>query len=265
MFYGIIKLIRNKKGVYTIEAAVCLPLVILAVITLGYFIEADSAWENCMNAAYRECSYAQASGLDLSKLALGMKLRREAADCGQDVDLRVIHQLYSYSDGEHTDLNSFRMKADVDLSLPLRFGRAFSYEGTVKYRDFTGLRYSREALGAEGLEQDADSTEVWIFPQSGTKYHLEGCTYVKATVHSCILTSALKKQYSACAMCRSGSLPAGSVVFCFNGEDTCYHRGNCRSIKRHTAVIDRSEAEQKGYTPCSKCGGGKELLNVGEQ
>lgn len=246
---------KNKKGVYTIEAAICLPLVMLAVITLGYFIEADAAWENSMNAAFRECSYAQCSGLDLSKAAMGVKLRRDAAGFGQDVRLNLSGRRYSYSDGRHTDLNSFRLRAEVDLALPLHFGRTFAYEDLIKYRDFVGLKHSRTPLGAEGLEQSEESTEVWIFPQSGTRYHDKNCTYVKATVHSCILTSTLRRQYEPCGMCGSGSLPSGSVVFCFYGDDTCYHRGNCRSIRRHTIVVDRGEAEEKGYTPCSKCGG----------
>ena len=245
----------NKKGSYTIEAAICLPIVMLAVLTLGYFLEADSAWENCMDAALRECSYAQSSGLALSRASIGVKLKRDASGFGQDVHLRIAGGLGSFADDRHTDLNAFRLKADVDLPLPLGFGRVFRYEGTIKYRDFTGLQYSRPALGAEGLEQDTDSKAVWIFPQSGTKYHEESCTYVKANVHSCILTSTLRRQYSACGMCGSGSLPSGSIVFCFNGDDTCYHRGSCRSIRRHTIVIDRGEAEEKGYTPCSKCGG----------
>ena len=246
---------KNKKGVYTIEAAICLPLVMLAVITLGYFIEADAAWENSMNAAFRECSYAQCSGLDLSKAAMGVKLRRDAAGFGQDVRLNLSGRRYSYSDGRHTDLNSFRLRAEVDLALPLHFGRTFAYEDLIKYRDFVGLKHSRTPLGAEGLEQSEESTEVWIFPQRGTRYHDKNCTYVKATVHSCILTSTLRRQYEPCGMCGSGSLPSGSVVFCFYGDDTCYHRGNCRSIRRHTIVVDRGEAEEKGYTPCSKCGG----------
>lgn len=245
----------NKKGVYTIEAAICLPLVMLAVITLGYFLEADSAWENCVHAAYKECAYAQGSGLDLSKAALSLRLRREAADTGQDVDLRVTDQRFSYSDERLTDLNSFRMRAEVNLPLPLGFGRSFDYEDQILYRDFTGLRYSRDALGAEGLEQSGNADEVWIFPQSGTKYHRESCTYVKATVHSCILNDSLRKRYAACGMCGSGNMPSGSIVFCFDGEDTCYHRGSCRSINRHTIAVDKTEAEEKGYAPCSKCGG----------
>ena len=248
-------MLRIKRGAYTVEAAICLPLVMLAVLTLGYFIEADSAWENSMNAAFTECSYAQSSGLDLSKAALGVRLRRDAADFGQDVGLSISGRRFSYSDGRHTNLNSFRLRAEVDLALPLRFGRLFEYEALVKYRDFVGLQYERPSLGAAGLEQEEDSTEVWIFPQSGTKYHDKNCTYVRATVHSCILTNALRRQYDPCGMCGSGSLPSGSVVFCFYGDDTCYHRGSCRSIQRHTVVVDKGEAEKKGYTPCSKCGG----------
>ena len=117
------------------------------------------------------------------------------------VEMDMTNRMYSYSDGNHTDLNSFRLRADVDLALPLSFGRTFDYDALIKYRDFTGLKYNRPSLGAEGLEQTKDSSEVWIFPQSGTKYHQESCTYVKATVHSCILTNTLKHQYSACGMC----------------------------------------------------------------
>ena len=96
---------------------------------------------------------------------------------------------------------------------------------------------------------------VWIFPQSGEKYHSKNCTYVKATVHSRILNASVRTRYAACSTCRSGDLPAGSIVWCFDGDDTAYHRGTCRTIDRHTAVIDRTEAIDKGYTPCSKCGG----------
>jgi len=245
----------DKKGVYTIEAAICLPLVLLAVITLGYFLEADSAWENCMDAAFRECSYAQCSGTALSKVSLSGKLRREAAACGQDVTISLSRRLYGYSDSRHSDLNSFSLGAAVNLPLPLGFGRAFEYKDRIKYRDFTGLQYSRPVLGAEGLSCEEDSIAVWIFPQSGTKYHVKNCTYVKASVHSHVLDNALKEQYSPCSLCDSAGLPAGSIVFCFGGTDTCYHRGTCRSINRHTIVIDRGEAEDRGYTPCSKCGG----------
>ena len=70
-----------------------------------------------------------------------------------------------------------------------------------------------------------------------------------------ILTESVKKRYSACGTCRSGKLANGSIVFCFENSGTSYHDGTCRTIRRRSAVIDKTEAERKGYSPCSKCGG----------
>ena len=71
-----------------------------------------------------------------------------------------------------------------------------------------------------------------------------------------ILDSGVKKRRDPCGLCHSGSLKAGSIVYCFRDQDTCYHKGTCRAIHRHSIVVDRTEAKNKGYTPCSKCGGG---------
>ena len=46
--------------------------------------------------------------------------------------------------------------------------------------------------------------------------------------------------------------PAG---FCFGSDGTAYHRGTCRTINRKSVAIDKSEAVERGYAPCSKCGG----------
>ena len=248
-------MIKSTSGFYTVEAAIILPLVILAVLTLGYFLRADAAWESSMHAVYDESSYSQAAACsNVSKAAAGLRIKRRL-NANRNIDYKLYHVLRSYADGSHTDLNALSLRVNVHLALPLGFDRDFEYAERIKYRDFVGIKYDRSALGAEGLESDKDSTPVWVFPQSGTKYHKKNCTYVKATVHSLILTNSVKRKFEACSMCNSGTLPAGSIVFCFNGDDTCYHRGSCRSIKRHTVVIDKTEAEEKGYTPCSKCGG----------
>ena len=56
-------------------------------------------------------------------------------------------------------------------------------------------------------------------------------------------------------MCLSDDIPEGSLVFCFGSDGTAYHRGTCRTIDRKSVAIDRSEAVERGYAPCSKCGG----------
>ena len=47
---------RNTRGFYTLEAAVFLPLVILAVLSLGYFMKIEGLWENCIHGAIDESS-----------------------------------------------------------------------------------------------------------------------------------------------------------------------------------------------------------------
>ena len=37
---------RNSKGFYTLEAVIFLPLVLLAVLSMGYFMKVEGAWEN---------------------------------------------------------------------------------------------------------------------------------------------------------------------------------------------------------------------------
>lgn len=237
---------RKRNGFYTVEAAIILPLIILAVLSIGSFIRADSIWENTMHGLLDECSYSAAiAGSGPGGTAAAARVRKRL-DENEPETVNISVQ---------GGINTCKVSGSLHLSLPLGFSRDYSIGGRVKYRDFTGLKYSRATLGTEGLESAAGSNAVWIFPLSGTKYHKESCTYVKACVHSCILTNAVKGKYSACHMCDSGSLSNGSLVFCFNGDDTSYHRGNCRSINRHTIVIDKSEAEEKGYSPCSKCGG----------
>ena len=110
-------------------------------------------------------------------------------------------------------------------------------------------------MGASELETSRAKQTVWIFPQSGEKYHGENCTYVKATVHPVILSDSVRRRYDACGICRSGKAASGSLVFCFGSDGTAYHIGTCRTIERRSVTIDRSEAAERGYRPCSKCGG----------
>ena len=246
---------KNIKGFYTLEAAIFLPLVILTVMTIGYFMRVDGAWENCVHGALDECS------LSASK-AYGKKIFLSCGDIEKRISednpgLEYVKVKRNVSPLSITDsqLRAYTIEAGMRLSLPLGFDRDLNFKSKILYRNFSGKHTEISAMGSEGLENSEDERPVWIFPHSGEKYHSEGCTYVKATVEKKLLNSSIKKKYSSCGICESGKLPAGSLVFCFKGENTAYHKGSCRSINRHTIVIDESEAIEKGYTACSKCGG----------
>lgn len=248
---------RNTKGFYTLEAAIFLPLVILAVLSLGYFMKAEGAWEQCTYRALDESAEAAAKAYDgVSAAAFKGKLQNRITQQDSPLDYAQAKRvMVMYTDGKNDSLTSFRLEAGMKLKLPIGFGREFDFKTKVKYRNFVGKANEGIPMECDGLQQNEKRDPVWVFPYSGEKYHGQNCTYVKASAEKKVLNSSLKQRYNACSICDSEHLKAGTIVYCFKGEDTAYHRGSCRSIVRHSIVMDKSEAVKRGYTACSKCGG----------
>lgn len=239
-----------RGGFYTVETAIFLPLVILAVLSIGYFTKIDATWESAMHGALDESSLAASRAYPVSPSRIENRI---ASDNPQLKYVRAGRFLRGYSDGISDNLTSYVVNAGMDMKLPLGFSRDSDFTAGVKYRGFVGKQSRSSGMGAEGLENDMPQDPVWIFPLSGIRYHKENCTYVKASVSGHILSPSLKRKYTSCGLCCSEDMSTGDLVFCFKGENTAYHRGSCPSIDRHTVVVDRSEAIKKGYTPCSKC------------
>lgn len=249
---------NSTKGFYTLEAAIFLPLVILAVLSLGYFMRIDGMWEGCIHGAADESAAVAAKAYGgSSTMTTGTRVKSRIMEDLPNLDHVEIKELrVKYSDLYANNVTSYMIEAKEKLSLPLGFQREFEFQSGIKFRGFIGIKNIISPMGSQGLETHEEQEPVCIFPHSGEKYHNESCTYVKATVKSAVLTGSLKSRYDTCAICDSEDIPFGSIVFCFQGEDTAYHRGTCGTIKRRTVVIDRSEAVKRGYAPCSKCGGG---------
>ena len=248
---------RNTKGFYTLEAAIFLPLVILAVLSVGYFMRVSGAWENCIYGALDESRQAALRSYDgVHQLSVGKKIKeRLESDKKNPDNTEVSCLMVDYSDGYSNHITSYRLEASLKLELPAGFSREFDFSADIKFRGFRGRDRLGEPLGSEGLEKSEPEDPVRIFPYAGEKYHGENCTYVRAAVVRKVLSANIRKSCKSCSVCGSGNMKTGDVVFCFEGSGTAYHRGTCRMVDRHTAVIDRSEAEQKGYGVCSKCGG----------
>ncbi len=249
---------RSRRGHYIIEATMLLPLVLLMILALGYFTKAAGSWENCFHCAADESCRAAAMACDgVSGYTAPARIRRRIENDVTGIsDYHVRGFLCGYSADGLDQLSSYTLSCSSDLRLPAGFGNLFEFSSRIRYRNFVGRKTSGDPLGTEGLEDGLPADPVWVFPRSGEKYHTENCTYVKASVHQAVLTSSLRSRYASCSACHSQTCENGSVVYCFDGEDTAFHRGSCRTIQRQTTVIDRTEAMQKGYTPCSKCGGG---------
>ena len=248
---------KSIKGFYTLEAAILLPFLILAVLSLGYFMKIEGLWENCIHGAVDASSgvaMKASNGVEPALTVQKIKERIDSDNPGLD-ELEIDNVRIMYTDLSGSDMISYDLKTSERLELPLSFERNFELDFSVKFRGFVGIKERGTPLGASGLETAEAEQPVWIFPQSGKRYHKESCTYVKATVHPVVLSESVKRRYSSCGLCDSADIGNGAIVFCFGSDGTAYHRGTCRSIDRRSVTIDKTEATDRGYSPCSKCGG----------
>ena len=248
---------KSTKGFYTLEASLFLPLVILAVITLGYFMRVEGSWEKCVHGAIDESMLAASKSYDsINAFSAPTSISKRINDDVPNLTSMQLKNLkVMYDDGYIDSITSYRICASIDLQMPVGFSRTFELDQKIKYRGFVGVKNTGNGMGPELLETHEVQNPVWIFPHSGEKYHGKTCTFVKATAEPKVLTSQIKKEYKTCNTCDSADIQIGSIVFCFAGEDTAYHKGSCGTIVKHTTVIDKSEAIKRGLGACSKCGG----------
>ncbi len=250
------KPIKSRQGSYVLETAVILPLIVLCILSLGYFTRVLGVWENCFYCALDETGKAQAMAWDGASI-YGAKLRIE--NRLEKSELRpsafeVRTFIPEMTLGGRDRVSSYNLSAKVEMKLPVGFSRDFDFNAPIVYRGFLGRNMTGEPLGVSGLENGVPGDPAYIFPAYGKKYHKETCTYVKASVHAERLNSSLRSRYDPCKACHSGDIPDGSIVFCFSSSGSSYHKASCRTIDRHVIVMDKGEAADKGYTPCSKCG-----------
>ncbi len=243
---------RNTEGSYTVEAAVFLPVFLIAVLTVGYLIRITAGTETAMHAAVDEARLAAANAYTAyADPGLSSRIeRRMLEESPQMTEAKVSGMRYLLNDGEI----SFHMRYHFDTGMPLQMADGFDVADRIKCRAWIGYT-GNVPMGFDAMEEYAPSQTVYIFPSWGEKYHKEDCTYVRSQPKQTVLTGAIKRLYHSCPRCDSSELPVGSVVYCFPRYGEAYHRAGCDSVEKFTVAMQKDQAESRGYGPCSKCGG----------
>jgi hypothetical protein len=251
-------MIGTKKGSFTLEAAIFLPIFIISVLTLGYLIKLIAVQENAFHALADETRKiaAEAALMPYPMFFRGDVGKRIAEDNGGELEnLQITRFDYRYGFGTYTEQIRVTADYDIGVKLPAAVISAIPVSDTILCRAFVGADNSAVPMTAEELEEKKESRTVWIFPRSGTKYHGETCSYIVVYPKEVALSAGVRNRYSPCKLCNPGSLPAGSLVYCFQNTGAAFHRGDCSAVDRYVIPIELEEAEARGYTPCAKCGG----------
>ena len=111
----------------------------------------------------------------------------------------------------------------------------------------------RPFIGESDKIASGDDELVYVFPKRGVRYHKEGCMTMKDGDIEIVLTSAVRKKYKACQLCKAGKLPDGALICVYAESSRVFHRRTCASVVKSYETMTKAEAEEQGYTPCMLC------------
>lgn len=205
----------KKKGSFTLETAVVLPLFLFFMLTIFVFFD-----------ALKEQGHLQEEFVNAAK---SMALSGAPSSEEDMIKMQTIHQV-------QPKISFFTQK------------RVYGYV-LVSARAWTG---ADEELY---IGSDDENMEMVYKTSSGSVYHTNpNCSYLNPSIEAVSSVQVSKRRndsgeiYHACESC--GKHEAETVYITDYGNR--YHSDiTCSSLKRNILVIPKAEA--KGYPHCSKC------------
>ena len=248
--------IRSRRGSYITEAAITLPLFLIAVLVMSSVILMYSCIESCNFTLASEIrrSAAEAAFADSGVLLPHRVKKQITKDHSQIRTARVTDFGYRVDRWGQDELIALSMDLRLRTRNPIGLKAEAGYSLSMVTRAYVGKIRSIGNMTADELA-GADADPVYIFPKRGEKYHSKGCGFMTAASTSGTLTSSIKKKYKPCPLCGSRKAKKGAKIYYFPSAGEAYHLSGCSALQRNYIEIDRKDAQARGYTPCSKCGG----------
>ena len=189
--------VKKKKGSYTVEAALTLPVFILVFVALALVINFIA---ECENAVFEECRTLYR----LDRTApLVLTVPTNKAYRVRDFD-------YLFSDGGIDDLISLSVETDLKAEYPFGISGKIRFRMDVLSRAFTGSVRRSGTLSAEEFQDGSGSNKVIIFPKYGERFHSAACRYVKQDFKGEEVKLEMEqkdaelKGYTPCLICGGG-------------------------------------------------------------
>ena len=248
----------GKKGFLTLEAAIALPVFLLAILTIAGLMRFAYYEERAAFLAANELSAAAAKA-SVFPVQPGLPAKVERVLQEKIPELKsVAVEKYQYRaaiDGKEEQI-AFTLRFNMDTGLPGSMKKGFSTEEHFTVRAFCGKDNAHTSMDSERvLDSDLEAETVYLMPDYGEKYHAESCTYVNTYPLQTVMSKEVARKHKACGICKPGKKDYGKTVYCFR-YGGAYHSAGCRTIDKYVISMDRRDAEKRGYTRCSKCGGG---------
>lgn len=245
----------SKKGSYLVEAAITLPIFIIAVVCMSSMILMYACIEDCNFMAANEMRKAGGEAI-ISETAITVpyRIKKQIINDHSLVDSASVTDFgYRVTRWDIDELIAVSVLMKMNSKNPIGLLSKAEYEISMVTRAYVGRFRGYDAMSAEEFGSAGDA--VFIFPKRGEKYHSEGCRHLKAASVSGVLSSEIKRRYRSCPLCRSGKAAAGTLIYYFPAAGEDYHLRGCASLQRNYIEIERRVAIGRGYGACATCGG----------
>ncbi|MBR2736027.1 MAG: hypothetical protein IKD86_01810 [Firmicutes bacterium] len=245
---------KERKGSMIVEAAIVLPVYIIAVVTLCWLVRAcflQTAVFSTVTNEIHETSVSLAG-------SAGLKHNIRAALDSSGIEGGGYSQKIIETGLTVIGVDGFERLTctyDTEIRIPIPFVKKIELENVVLYHPWTGSSPEGEALSFTDMEREGEGRPVVIFPRSGERYHTTSCRYANARPEEVTLTEEIRRKYGRCRNCTEGDERNGQTVYIFKYGGS-YHEADCSAVDKFTMTMDLEDAGEKGYTACSICGGG---------
>ncbi len=245
----------GKKGSYLVEAAITLPIMLIAVICMSSIILMYACIENSNFIIANEMRKGACEAI-IADTSIGTPFRIKKEIEKEHSLVKSVHITdygYRVTRWDIDELMAVSMLLKMKQTNPIGLMSEAEHEISLVTRAYVGRFRGYDAMGADEFGSLGDA--VYIFPKRGEKYHSAGCRHLTAASTSGVLTQDMKRKYKSCPLCKSGKAAGGSRVYYFPAAGEDYHLGGCPSLQRNYIEIERQVAMDRGYGACSTCGG----------
>jgi hypothetical protein len=203
----------SKRGFLSVEAAIFLPVFLIAMLSLICLIRVIGVEENVMHIfsseARKVSKEAYVSQLEMipdgvaaealegliHKSVLQQRLRNqiETAEGKRISNLDLVRFWYLHEDRGLSGIISMNLSFQTEIPLPIGFHRSLDFEEQLVFRGFIGASGDYEPMEYYRMEQEEDSEIVYVFPRAGEKFHRRECRVIVVYPEEVFLSPAIKR------------------------------------------------------------------------
>lgn len=200
---------RNKKGGYIVEAAVTLPVLIVAVCSLVLIINISMVCEGiCFSTADSAIDYIRKPHVNFLSVSLCKLIEKNVlSDESQLTDFKVTNvESITFSEDEQP-YALVVARGRFSVNNPIGIDGRITFTEQLLLRPMIGSYKNGTKLFEEDFLSSHRSKKVIVFPKYGEKYHTKDCYYVKREMNNAVCKLEMEKVdaglkgYEPCLVC----------------------------------------------------------------